>query len=35
MPTALRTEANAAWKECFRLPETYNIQLMYKMQVLL
>ena len=27
MPTALRTEANAAWKECFRLPETYNLQL--------
>src|SRR5579884_1934870 len=27
MPTELRTEPNAAWKECFRLPETYNMQL--------
>lgn len=27
MPTELRTEQNAAWKECFRLPEIYNMQI--------
>ncbi len=27
MPTELRTEPHAAWKECFRLPATYNMQI--------
>jgi dienelactone hydrolase/Tol biopolymer transport system component len=27
MPAELRTEHNAAWKECFRLPAIYNLQI--------